>query len=107
MERIDVFLGNEHTKSNLADLSAAWQATEHANPRRQLSVNREFPVGDRAVLQLTFPFHVRRPRRRRRKKGFPATYHDFRPHPRELIVGAGSPEGALRGVEALLKLWAR
>ena len=106
-ERIDVFIGNEHTNSNLADLTAAWQATEHANPRQHLSVNREFPGGDRAVLQLTYPFHVRRPRRRRRKKGFPATYHDFRPHPRELIVGASSPEGAERGVEALLKLWER
>ena len=105
MERIDVFIGNEHTNSNLADLTAAWQATEHANPRQWLSVNREFPGGDRAVLQLTFPFHVRRPRRRRRKKGFPESYHEFRSHPRELIIGASSPEGAMRGVEMLLDLW--
>jgi hypothetical protein len=43
MEPIRVFIGYEQTNSNPADLSAAWQATEHANASRIYRSRRCLP----------------------------------------------------------------
>jgi len=102
LETIDVFLGNDYDNSNLADLTGAWRQTDHANPRLPVSVNRDFPGGGRAVLMLTRPFFVRDPGRR--DKGAGEGYHVFREAPRQLVVGAGTPEAAAAAVRALLQM---
>ncbi len=99
LPNIDIFVGNDHSNSNLADLSAAWQASRDANPRQRLSLNQCVPGGDRAILLLTSGFRVQRQRR------FDQHFHAFQKHPRELVVGASSPTGALKAVDRLLELW--
>jgi len=95
-----VFIGNDWDNTNLADLTGAWQATRHANPILPISLNKEFPGGDRALLMLTRPFSVQRPS----KKSYPDVYHEFKEQPRCLVIGASSPEGATRGVNAFIQM---
>jgi len=100
LAKIDVFIGNDWDNTNLADLTGAWQASRHANPILPVSVNRQFPGGGRAVLMVTRPFSVSLPN----AKSFPEKYHVFKEQPRSLVIGASSPDGAVRGVEAFGKL---
>jgi len=100
LKRIDAFVGNDYSNSNLADLTGGWQCTRYANPRLPVSINREFPGGDRCVVMLTHPFFVSRGR----GSSFPDTYHRFAQRPRQLVIGASSPAGAMRGVAAFAQL---
>ena len=65
-----------------------------------MSINREFPGGDRAVLMLTHPFFVSRGRGNK----FPDTFDRFDERPRQLVIGASSPAGAMQGVEAFAQM---
>ena len=103
LKQIDIFIGNDWDNSNLADLTGSWMSTSFANPTLPISVNRQFPGGDRVILMLTRPFLVREGRPN--KDGhFPDTWHSFTDAPRHLVIGASTPGGALRGVKALLEL---
>ena len=100
LARIDVFIGNDYSNSNLADFTGGWQSSREANPRLPVSINREFPGGDRAVLMLTHPFFVSRGRGNK----FPDTFDRFDERPRQLVIGASSPAGAMQGVEAFAQM---
>ena len=103
LEQIDVYIGNDFDNDNLADLTAVWQRSRNTQPTLPVSVNREFPGDDRAVLMLTRGLSVAEGRPGK-DGAFGATYHSFTPQSRKLVIGASSPAGAVNGVKAWLDI---